>query len=103
MGHEVIARSLEVSQVAAATAETRPNVALVGLGERSQHALDLIEEREAFELLRSQPPTLGSQAHRHRRGRGHEPSPAAARGTETSDGYAAADRGEGVTRSLLND
>jgi AmiR/NasT family two-component response regulator len=42
MGHEVIARSLEVSQVAAATAETRPDVALVGLGESSQHALDLI-------------------------------------------------------------
>jgi AmiR/NasT family two-component response regulator len=42
MGHEVIARSLEVSQVAAATAQTRPDVALVGLGESSQHALDLI-------------------------------------------------------------
>jgi AmiR/NasT family two-component response regulator len=42
MGHEVIARSLEVSQVAAATAETAPDVALVGLGESSQHALELI-------------------------------------------------------------
>ena len=42
MGHEVIARSLEVSEVAAATAETRPDVALVGLGESSEHALDLI-------------------------------------------------------------
>ena len=42
MGHEVIARSLEVSQVAAATAETVPDVALVGLGESSQHALELI-------------------------------------------------------------
>jgi response regulator NasT len=42
MGHEVIARSLEVSQVAAATTETRPDVALVGLGESSQHALELI-------------------------------------------------------------
>jgi AmiR/NasT family two-component response regulator len=42
MGHEVISRSLEVSQVAAATAETMPDVALVGLGESSQHALDLI-------------------------------------------------------------
>jgi AmiR/NasT family two-component response regulator len=42
MGHEVIARSLEVSEVAAATAETMPDVALVGLGESSQHALDLI-------------------------------------------------------------
>jgi AmiR/NasT family two-component response regulator len=42
MGHEVIARSLEVSEVAAATAETMPDVALVGLGESSQHALELI-------------------------------------------------------------
>jgi AmiR/NasT family two-component response regulator len=42
MGHEVIARSLEVSDVAAATAETMPDVALVGLGESSQHALELI-------------------------------------------------------------
>ena len=42
MGHEVIAGSLEVSQVAAATAETMPDVALVGLGESSQHALELI-------------------------------------------------------------
>ena len=42
MGHHVIARELEVSEVAAATAETLPDVALVGLGESSQHALDLI-------------------------------------------------------------
>ena len=42
MGHHVIARELEVAEVAAATAETMPDVALVGLGESSQHALDLI-------------------------------------------------------------
>ena len=42
MGHDVIARELEVTEVAAATAETMPDVALVGLGESSQHALDLI-------------------------------------------------------------
>ena len=42
MGHHVIARELEVSEVAAATAETMPDVALVGLGESTQHALDLI-------------------------------------------------------------
>ena len=42
MGHHVIARELEVTEVAAATAETMPDVALVGLGESSQHALDLI-------------------------------------------------------------
>jgi len=44
MGHDVIARSLEVSDVAAATAEAMPDVALVGLGESSEHALDLISQ-----------------------------------------------------------
>jgi response regulator NasT len=44
MGHDVIARSLEVSEVAAATAEAMPDVALVGLGESSEHALDLISQ-----------------------------------------------------------
>ena len=44
MGHEVIARSLEVSEVAQATAEAMPDVALVGLGESSEHALDLISQ-----------------------------------------------------------
>ena len=42
LGHEVIARSLEVREVAAITAETRPDVALVGLGSSSDHALELI-------------------------------------------------------------
>ena len=42
LGHEVIARSLEVGEVAAITAETRPDVALVGLGSSSAHALELI-------------------------------------------------------------
>jgi len=42
LGHEVIARSLEVGEVAAITAETRPDVALVGLGSSSEHALELI-------------------------------------------------------------
>lgn len=42
MGHHVIARELKVSEVAAATAETMPDVALVGLGDSTQHALDLI-------------------------------------------------------------
>ena len=42
LGHEVIARSLEIGEVAAITAETRPDVALVGLGSSSQHALQLI-------------------------------------------------------------
>jgi two-component system, response regulator / RNA-binding antiterminator len=49
MGHHVIARSLEVSEVAAATAEAMPDVALVGVGESSEHALELISQivREA--------------------------------------------------------
>jgi AmiR/NasT family two-component response regulator len=42
LGHEVIARELEVTDVAAATAQTRPDVALVGLGDSSEHALELI-------------------------------------------------------------
>ncbi len=43
LGHEVIARSIEVEDVAALTARERPDVALVGLGESSEHALDLID------------------------------------------------------------
>ena len=44
MGHEVIARSIEVNDVGAVTARERPDVALVGLGESSEHALQLIEK-----------------------------------------------------------
>ena len=44
MGHEVIARSIEVNDVGAMTARERPDVALVGLGESSEHALQLIEK-----------------------------------------------------------
>jgi AmiR/NasT family two-component response regulator len=49
LGHEVIAREIEVKDVAAVTARERPDVALVGLGESSAHALDLIDKivREA--------------------------------------------------------
>jgi response regulator NasT len=49
LGHEVIAREIEVENVGAVTARERPDVALVGLGESSQHALSLIEKivREA--------------------------------------------------------
>jgi AmiR/NasT family two-component response regulator len=39
----VIAREIEVDDVGAVTARERPDVALVGLGESSQHALTLIE------------------------------------------------------------
>jgi AmiR/NasT family two-component response regulator len=49
LGHEVIAREIEVEDVGAVTARERPDVALVGLGRSSQHALDLIDRivREA--------------------------------------------------------
>src|SRR3954462_12046015 len=43
LGHEVIARSVEVDEVGAVTAQERPDVALVGLGASSEHALVLIE------------------------------------------------------------
>jgi AmiR/NasT family two-component response regulator len=43
LGHEVIAREIEVDEVGPVTARERPDVALVGLGESSQHALHLIE------------------------------------------------------------
>src|SRR5258707_11486331 len=50
LGHEVIAREIYVKEVAAVTARERPDVALVGLGLSSEHALELISEivREAF-------------------------------------------------------
>jgi AmiR/NasT family two-component response regulator len=44
IGHDVIARETEVTHVAALTAAEHPDVALVGLGESSTHALDLITE-----------------------------------------------------------
>lgn len=49
LGHEVIAREIEVADVGAVTARERPDVALVGLGASSRHALDLINKivREA--------------------------------------------------------
>ena len=43
LGHEVIAREIEVDDVGAVTARERPDVALVGLGASSDHALVLIE------------------------------------------------------------
>ena len=44
LGHEVIARQLEVSEVGQVTREERPDVALVGLGASSEHALELISK-----------------------------------------------------------
>jgi two-component system, response regulator / RNA-binding antiterminator len=50
LGHEVIAREIDVQEVGMVTAEERPDVALVALGLHSEHALELITEivREAF-------------------------------------------------------
>src|SRR6476646_2723852 len=44
LGHDVIAREVDVKEVGAVTARERPDVALVGLGLSSEHALDLIAE-----------------------------------------------------------
>jgi response regulator NasT len=49
LGHEVIAREIDVTEVGAVTAKEQPDLALVGLGLSSEHALQLITEivREA--------------------------------------------------------
>src|SRR5213594_1610426 len=49
LGHDVIAREIYVKEVGALTAREQPDVAIVGLGLSSEHALDLIVEivREA--------------------------------------------------------
>ena len=49
LGHEVIAREIDPQDVGPVTARERPDVALVGLGESSEHALELIDKivREA--------------------------------------------------------
>lgn len=68
LGHEVIAREIDVKDVGAVTARERPDVALVGLGESSQHALDLIDQivREAacpvIALLHSPDPAFVEEA-----------------------------------------
>ena len=43
-GHEVIARSIEVEHVATLAARERSDIALLGLGESTQHALELIDQ-----------------------------------------------------------
>lgn len=49
LGHDVIAREIYVTEVGTVTAREHPDVALVGLGSSSAHALELISEivREA--------------------------------------------------------
>src|SRR5450755_4241980 len=68
LGHEVIAREIEVEDVGPVTARERPDVALVGLGESSAHALELIDKivREAacpvIALLHAPDPTFVKEA-----------------------------------------
>jgi AmiR/NasT family two-component response regulator len=49
LGHEVVACEIDVANVGAVTMTERPDVAFVGLGQSSEHALGLIEKivREA--------------------------------------------------------
>ena len=44
LGHEVVAREVGVEDVGSLTARERPDVALVGLGESSEHALQMVEK-----------------------------------------------------------
>src|SRR5436190_5169800 len=68
LGHDVIAREIYVKEVGAATERERPDVALVGLGLSSEHALELIAEivREAacpvIALLSSKDPEYVREA-----------------------------------------
>jgi AmiR/NasT family two-component response regulator len=68
LGHEVIAREIDVEDVGTVTARERPDVALVGLGESSEHALELIDKivREAacpvIVLLHSPDPAFVKEA-----------------------------------------
>jgi AmiR/NasT family two-component response regulator len=68
LGHEVIAREVKIEDVGAVTARERPDVALVGLGPSSAHALGLIDTivREAacpvIALLHSPDPAFVKEA-----------------------------------------
>lgn len=68
LGHTVIARELDVEEVGQVTREERPDVALVGLGESPDHALDHISRivREAacpvIALLKIDDPAFISEA-----------------------------------------
>lgn len=49
IGHVVVASGVEVSEIAGATRRERPDVALIAVGESSEHALDMVSNivREA--------------------------------------------------------
>jgi AmiR/NasT family two-component response regulator len=44
LGHEVVGREIDVQEVGALAARERPDVALVGLGKSSEHALAMIDK-----------------------------------------------------------
>jgi response regulator NasT len=68
LGHEVIAREIAVQDVGEVTGRERPDVALVGLGDSSEHALELIDKivRESacpvIALLHSPDPSFVREA-----------------------------------------
>jgi AmiR/NasT family two-component response regulator len=68
LGHQVISREIEVSDVAAATEREHPDIAFVGLGQSGEHALEMISEivREAscpvIALLESGDPAWVNEA-----------------------------------------
>jgi response regulator NasT len=68
LGYEVIAHEIDVREIGAVTAREHPDVALVGLGLSSDHALELITEivRESFcpviALLSERDPTYIREA-----------------------------------------
>jgi two-component system, response regulator / RNA-binding antiterminator len=68
LGHDVIAREIHVNDVAEVTRAERPDVALVGLGESTEHALDMISKivREAacpvIALLEGEDPAFVNEA-----------------------------------------
>jgi hypothetical protein len=93
LGHEVIAREIDVADVGPATARERPDVALVGLGDSPQHALSLIDKivREAV--------TACVTVHRH-------PSTGADRGHRSPGGEARSSLGRsrvGICRHTTAD
>jgi AmiR/NasT family two-component response regulator len=69
--HEVIAREIEIQDVGAVAARERPDVALVGLGKSSEHALALIDKivQEAacpvILLLHAPDPAFVKEASKH--------------------------------------
>lgn len=68
LGHEVIAREVDVKEVGAVTAREHPDVAFVGLGLSSKHALELIGEivqeskRPVIALLSAKDPSYIREA-----------------------------------------